>query len=156
MSILCQASTMAPFFLQHLLTSCLSYFDNFCNISNHLFMIIFIILICDQLFLMLLPYKCSACQHSFSNKLLENKVCTITLYNTIVHHQTTTQYKYNFCLYRERKNSYNLLYFDIHIVEVVWSQIQNIFEACLYTEQMSHIYIHYNLPACREWPIYII
>ena len=36
----------------------LSHFDNSCNISNHFIIIIFIILICDQWFLMLLPYKC--------------------------------------------------------------------------------------------------
>ena len=131
----------------------LSHFDNFCNISNHFIIIILIILIHDQWFLMLLPYKCSVGQHSFSNKVLEIKVCPFFIYNAIVHHQTTIQYKHNFYLHRETKNSYNLLYFDIHIVEVVWSQIQNIFEACLYTEQMSHIYIHYNLPACREWHI---
>jgi len=35
----------------------LSHFDNSCNISNH-FIIIFITVICDQWFLMLLPYKC--------------------------------------------------------------------------------------------------
>ena len=65
------------------------------------------------------------------------------------------QYSINitFICIEKQKNSYNLLYFDIHIVEVIWSQIQNIFEACLYTEQMSHIYTHYNLPACREWHI---
>ena len=65
------------------------------------------------------------------------------------------QYSINitFICIEKQKKSYNLLYFDIHIVEVVWSQIQNIFEACLYTEQMSHIYTHYNLPACREWHI---
>ena len=36
----------------------LSHFDNSCNISNHFVIIIFIILFCDQWFLML-PYKCS-------------------------------------------------------------------------------------------------
>ena len=39
----------------------LAHFDNSCNISNHFIIIIFIILICDQWFLMLLPYKCLDC-----------------------------------------------------------------------------------------------
>ena len=41
------------------------------------------------------------------------------------------------------------------MIEVVWNQIQNIFEFCLYTH-VSHICIHYNLSVCREWPICII
>ena len=48
--------TIFPIAFAHFMS--LSHFDNFCNISNHFIIIIFIILICDQWFLML-PYKCS-------------------------------------------------------------------------------------------------
>ena len=134
--------TIFPIAFAHFMS--LSDFDNSCSISNHFIIIIFIILICDQWLLILLPYKCLDGQHSFNNKVFE--VCTFFIYNAIVHHQTTVQYKPNFYLHRETKHSYNLVYFDI----------QNIFEACLYTECMSHINTYYDLPICREWPIYII
>ena len=48
--------TIFPIAFAHFMS--LSHFDNFCNISNHFIIIIFIILIHDQWFLML-PYKCS-------------------------------------------------------------------------------------------------
>ena len=76
--------TIFPIAFAHFMS--LSHFDNSWNISNHLIIIICIILICDQWFLMLLPYKCSVGQHSFSNKVLEIKVCLFFIYNAIVHH----------------------------------------------------------------------
>ena len=142
----------------------LSHFDNSCNISNHFIIITCIILICDQWFLMFLPYKCSDDQHSFSNKVLEIKVYTFFIYNAIAHHQTTIQGKHNFYLHRERKNSYYLLYFVFTLLR--WSGAKSKilsekhsktgFEACLYTEHMGHMYTHYDLPVGREWPICII
>ena len=48
--------TVFPIAFAHFMS--LSDFDNSCSISNHFIIIIFIILICDQWLLMLLPYKC--------------------------------------------------------------------------------------------------
>ena len=48
--------TIFPIAFAHFVS--LSDFDNSCSISNHFIIIMFIILICDQWLLMLLPYKC--------------------------------------------------------------------------------------------------
>ena len=48
--------TIFPIAFAHFMS--LSDFDNSCSISNHFIIIIFIILICDQWLLMLIPYKC--------------------------------------------------------------------------------------------------
>ena len=48
------ANLLVPFFFQqHLLTNCLTYFDGSWNTSNFLIIIIFVVVICDQWFLML-------------------------------------------------------------------------------------------------------
>ena len=64
------------------------------------------------------------------------------------------QYRVNitFVCTEEEKYSYDLLYFAIFlpIFVVVWNQIHSMSKVCMYTEQMTHMYIYPLGPAYMQ------